>query len=107
MKLTILPEDKTTTAGATTLALGGEVDLATAGDLEAEVERLVATGTTQIVLDLRNVTFCDSVGLNVLVRARHRCESHGGWMRITHPRGEVAQVLHISGLLDHLAAEEI
>lgn len=102
MKLTILPD----TDGPTTLALSGEVDLATAGELESKVEQLVASGIDHIVVDLKDVTFCDSVGLNVLVRARKYCASHGGRLRIIQPRGEVAQVLSISGLLDHLASDE-
>jgi anti-sigma B factor antagonist len=102
MKLTILPD----AGGPTTVALSGEVDLATAGELEGSVERLVASGITNIVVDLKDVTFCDSVGLNVLVRARKYCAEHGGQLRIIRPRGEVAQVLSISGLLDHLASEE-
>lgn len=101
MKLTIQPD----AGGAITVALSGEVDLATAGQFEAEVERLVTTGVRQLIVDLGEVTFCDSTGLNALVRARHLCETKGGTLRITRPRGEVAEVLSISGLLDHLASD--
>lgn len=103
MNLTIQPDAD----GAATVALSGEVDLATAGQFQAEVERLVTAGVTQLVVDLREVTFCDSTGLNALVRARNLCETSGGWLRITRPRGEVAEVLTISGLLDHLASDGV
>lgn len=103
MNVTIQPDAD----GVTTVALSGEVDLATAGQFQAEVERLVTAGVTALIVDLREVTFCDSTGLNALVRARNLCETHGGWLRITQPRGEVAEVLTISGLLDHLASDGV
>lgn len=104
MKLTIVAGD---VDGATTVVLSGEFDLATAGELEAEVERLVAAGSATIVADLHELTFCDSVGLNALIRARSHCDAAGGWLRVTRPRGEVAHVMHISGLFEHLAPDEV
>ncbi|HLU34099.1 MAG TPA: STAS domain-containing protein [Natronosporangium sp.] len=102
MKLTIVSGD---TDGATTVAVSGDLDLATAAELERKVERLVAGGTNRLVVDLHHVSFCDSAGLNALVRARNRCDAAGGWLRITRPVGEVAEVLRISGLLERLAGE--
>jgi len=104
MKLTIVAGDA---GGATTVALSGEIDLATASELETKVESLVAEGTNRLVVDLHDVSFCDSTGLNALVRARNRCVAAGGWLRITRPVGEVAEVLRISGLWERLAAGEV
>lgn len=104
MKLTIIAGDAD---GATTVALRGEFDLATAGELETAVERLVTAGTNRLMVDLHDVSFCDSAGLNALVRARNRCHAAGGWLRITRPVGEVADVLRISGLLERLAPGEM
>jgi anti-anti-sigma factor len=103
MKLTVLGEDAD---GATTVALTGEFDLATAGELEILVDRLISEGRNRIVLDLHDLTFCDSVGLNALVRARNRCEADGGSLRVTGSRGEVADVLRIGGLFDHLTSSD-
>ena len=92
--------------GAATVAITGQLDLATIAAFEERVDQLLAAGTDRLVVDLRELGFCDSVGLNGLVRAKNRCEQQGGWLRVTGPRGQVAQVLGISGLLAALAADE-
>jgi anti-sigma B factor antagonist len=55
-------------AGArVTVRLEGELDLATAPAFEAEVERI--EGAELVVFDLRELTFIDSTGLQVILRA--------------------------------------
>lgn len=88
-----------------TVALSGELDLATAMLLEGQVDRLLTDQRNQIMVDLSDLTFCDSVGLNALVRMHGRCRAEGGWLQLRCPRGQVADVLAIVGL-GHLAAEE-
>jgi anti-sigma B factor antagonist len=53
--------------GRVTVRLEGELDLATAPLLEAEVERI--DGAAPVVFDLRELTFLDSTGLQVILRA--------------------------------------
>ncbi|MET0749523.1 MAG: STAS domain-containing protein, partial [Solirubrobacterales bacterium] len=45
------------------LAVHGEIDLANAGLLDAELERAEETDAEEIVLDLSGVEFIDSTGL--------------------------------------------
>lgn len=92
--------------GAATLLLTGELDLASTSSFEQRVDELLAAGTDQLVVDLSGLTFCDSVGLNGLVRAKNRCEQRGGSLRVSGTSGQVAHVLGISGLLSALAADE-
>jgi anti-sigma B factor antagonist len=54
----------------------GELDLATAGELWAAVERAVGDGG-RLVFDLSRVTFIDSSGLGVLIRAHQLLDGHG------------------------------
>ena len=56
----------------------GEVDVATAGDVTAEIQRLCAAGFERIVLDLRGTTFLDSTGLRLVLDA-HAESSRDGW----------------------------
>lgn len=48
----------------------GEIDVATAPLLKKKLLELVATGVSRVVVDLRQVTFIESVGLGTLVAAR-------------------------------------
>jgi anti-sigma B factor antagonist len=52
------------------LIAAGELDIASAASLDEEL-RAVAPGTP-LFLDLRELTFCDSTGLAILLRARRR-----------------------------------
>jgi anti-sigma B factor antagonist len=48
----------------------GELDLATAPCLQAELDALLDDGYCELRVDLGDVSFCDVAGLNMLLRAR-------------------------------------
>jgi anti-anti-sigma factor len=84
--------------GAVSLAVSGEIDMATAESLYEQAIALVSTGTRLLVLDLTGVTFCDSLGIAALVRIYRYALGLGCQLRVTNPREHVAHVLQISGL---------
>jgi anti-sigma B factor antagonist len=60
------------------VAPSGELDIATAPELERTLCELVAAGSGLLVLDLRNLSFMDSTGLRLLLErnAAARENSH-------------------------------
>jgi anti-sigma B factor antagonist len=56
--------------GRHTLMLAGELDLATASDLDASILRACRDGAKQVVLDLSDLVFVDSTGLRAVIAAR-------------------------------------
>src|SRR5207253_1921396 len=52
------------------VAVAGEIDLATAPQLEAELVSAIAAAHTFVEVDLADVTFLDSQGIAVLIRAK-------------------------------------
>ena len=54
-----------------TLAAYGEIDMATAPELDAALVRAEESDAAQIILDLSAITFIDSCGLRVLLVAEH------------------------------------
>jgi anti-anti-sigma factor len=50
----------------------GEVDIATVGQLAAEIDELVGCGFDTVVIDLRATSFLDSSGLHLLLRQSAR-----------------------------------
>jgi anti-sigma B factor antagonist len=60
-----------------TLALKGELDLAGAPSLEREIEALPWPQLAELVVDLAELTFIDSTGLSVLIRASQRAAAEG------------------------------
>jgi anti-sigma B factor antagonist len=87
----VLAEDD---AGGTVVHIAGQVDLATAADLEGRLRDALERRPGPVVLDLAGVDFIDSSGLNVLLAA-HR--SHPGRLRLGPTSRRVDRVLEISG----------
>src|SRR5689334_7820286 len=85
--------------GTTLLALSGELDIASAGELEDQVAKLVAAGRTRVVADLSALSFCDSTGIGTLVRANNDCRRSGGYFRLAALSRNVARVMGVVGLL--------
>ncbi|RLP83432.1 anti-sigma factor antagonist [Micromonospora sp. BL4] len=84
------------------LRLAGELDLSTAPELAAAIDRLADAGESRILLDLTDLTFCDSTGMAVFVRGDNRAAAAGGWLRLTGATGRVERVLRVTGLADVL-----
>ena len=79
--------------------VGGELDLATSGLLERELDGLIASGDrTSIVLDLRGLSFMDSTGLRALWTARQHALSTGGTLVLDEPSDPVLRVLQMTKL---------
>jgi anti-anti-sigma factor len=58
------------------LVLSGELDLQGAPSVEAAITRLCKAGAIEIEIDLRDLWFIDSSGLQALLRARQLCAQH-------------------------------
>jgi len=88
--------------GGVYLRLAGELDMSTAGELTATIDRLAADGERRMLLDLTDLTFCDSTGMAVFVRGDNRAAADGGWLRLTGATGRVDRVLRVTGLAEVL-----
>lgn len=83
-----------------TIAVTGELDLATCPRLAGSLDTVVDAGTGDVLVDLSRVTFLDSTALTVLVTYRQRLASAGRHLVVHQPSPVVVRVLTISGLLD-------
>jgi anti-sigma B factor antagonist len=85
------------------LAVTGEIDMATAGDLENAINDAAArVEIATVVVDLADVAFCDSAGIAALVRTHADAASHGTVMKVTNPSRNVRLVMEITCVLDAL-----
>ena len=80
------------------IASKGEIDLAGAPRLREALSDVLAAGCTQLVLDLREVTFIDSTGLGVIVGAGKKVAGLRGALRIVCDDERVLRVLAITGI---------
>ena len=84
------------------LSVEGEVDLATAPELEGALQRALQSPARRLVVDLRAVQFLDSSGLSVLVRQDRLARAGERQLVIVKPPPQVHQVFELTGLSRHL-----
>ena len=89
-------------AGAVVIAPAGELDLAGAPILERAVQEAAHSGSSPLVLDLKDLTFIDAAGLRALMRAD---EALGGRLVVRSPGPDVLRVLIIAGADQRLCLE--
>jgi anti-sigma B factor antagonist len=79
------------------ISVSGEVDLASADQLEKAIRDAEQSATGWIVIDLEDLTFLDSTGLGVLLQARRRATENGDRLRFICSRHEqVTRLLSIT-----------
>lgn len=85
-------------AGTVVVALRGELDVYTRPILLGRATALIAAGATVLILDMRHVSFADSVGLGVLVNIHKQAAAVGGGVVLAGLREFDRKTLAITGL---------
>jgi len=83
------------------IILTGELDLGADEDLRAAVAE--ALPAQRVEVDLADLAYCDSSGVNALIEARLKLREQGVPLYIVHPHGLVASVLRVCGVLTELS----
>jgi anti-anti-sigma factor len=87
----------------------GEVDVRSCGLLRDAMAHALTDGgpapkrLARVLVDLSAVSFCDCVGIGVLVAARTAAAERRVALRVVNPQRQVRRVLHLSGVLGTLA----
>ena len=89
------------TSGVTVVAVRGEADLHSAPELRDALATLIEDGADELVLDLSETTFVDSMMLGVLLGAMKRVRARGGHLRIVVAGQDVRRIFEIT-LLDRV-----
>ncbi len=80
------------------IAIGGEVDMYTAQQLERDLAAVAARGGKTVVVDFSAVSFIDSTVLGVLVRELKRLGPAGGELLIVSDDPRILRAFEITGL---------
>src|SRR5580700_7008768 len=75
-----------------------EVDATNADDLRSAILAATGTGSELLVIDMSGTAFCDSTGLNVLVRAHKRLEEGGGQLRLVAREATLLRIFQVTGM---------
>ncbi len=92
--------------GTTTVELGGELDLTTAPDLAARLEAVIDASSGAVAVDLAQITFLDSSGLEVLVAVHQRLRAEGRHLTVRRPCEFVYRVFETSGVMKVLDVQD-
>ena len=82
------------------VTVSGELDVASSQVLESELAKL--HDVALVVVDLRALTFIDSTGLGVLVRAHQLAQEQGRRFGLVRGNGQVTRLLSLTGLDEEL-----
>ncbi|MFI0433395.1 MAG: STAS domain-containing protein [Candidatus Nanopelagicales bacterium] len=93
-------------ADADVVSVAGELDALAAPQLDDYLAALVAEQPTLLILDLSAVTFLDSTGLGVVIKALKHVREHGGEVAAVYTSPRVAKVFEITGIDQAMAVGE-
>ena len=84
--------------GTYVIRLAGELDLSGCDAVDAELRRAEAGPASRILLDVNDLQFIDSSGLQVILRAKRRADTSGRRLRVTRGTGHVADMFRLTAL---------
>jgi anti-sigma B factor antagonist len=83
----------------TVIAPRGELDLMTSRDLGSRLQEAAGSAATAAIVDLTQISFVDSTGLGVLLKARERfLRRQVPLLFVDAPGGAFARMLAVAGL---------
>jgi anti-anti-sigma factor len=88
------------------LILTGGLTHSSAHTLEVEIERLLEEGVTGITLDLRQLTYIDSIGVGVIAFRCHLCRRQGHSFALIPGPQFVQRAFEEAGVIDQLPFQE-
>jgi anti-sigma B factor antagonist len=83
------------------IALSGELDIASAPELEQALDQ-ISEPTKLVIVDLRELEFMDSTGLSMLVRAHQSLSERDCELTLIKGQPQVQRLLDLTGVADRL-----
>lgn len=81
----------------------GEVDLSNSDNIRAAITESTANHCLVVVLDLSDVDYLDSSGIQLIYQLREDLRARGQTLRVVVPAGSPAtDALRLAGVADHL-----
>ncbi len=83
------------------IAARGRMNAMTAPAMKSRIKELIDEGRTEIVCDLREVSFVDSSGLSALVsglKATQATREQGGFLKVAGANEQVARIFKLTML---------
>jgi anti-sigma B factor antagonist len=83
---------------AVMIALPAEIDMANADRISGQITAALARSPGTVIADMTATTFCDSIGIRVLVLAHRQAAANGTELRLLQPSPRVLRVMELLGV---------
>jgi anti-sigma B factor antagonist len=83
-----------------TISVRGDLDDAAIEEVARAIADAVKDARMEMVLDLGDVAFIDSAGLEFIIRAGRHVAKRGGTLRVSNPTAQIRRLLAVCGILD-------
>ena len=90
-----------------TFSVKGEIDIYSAPDFKESLYQSINNVQQNIILDCRDLSYIDSMGLGILVGALKRVREKDHNITIRNPRNTVRKLFRITGLDKAFIIEEV
>jgi anti-anti-sigma factor len=90
--------EQTQVGGKVVLHVAGRMDAETAVQFEQHCDSCIAEGSTNLIVDLCDLTYVSSMGLRSFVTIAKKLRDKGGELRICRLTGLVRQVFELTRL---------
>jgi anti-sigma B factor antagonist len=88
------------------ITLAGELDIVSAPELEKLLSEVLAEDHQRVLVDLNNLSFVDSAGVSVLIRAKRQAGTAGRRLFLRRPTAQLHRVFAVVGLAEWLDFED-
>ncbi|MEV4093939.1 STAS domain-containing protein [Streptosporangium saharense] len=82
------------------VALAGELDYTNAERFRHDLHEAVGSEPRDLVIDLTELTFCDSTGIQVLLGVRRLVQARGRRIALANPHQRLKRLFHLTGLAE-------
>jgi anti-sigma B factor antagonist len=80
----------------------GEIDMATAAEVQARLDEVLEVGFTRLVLDLRETTFMDSTGLHLVITWQQRSRAERFAFAVVQGPEPIRRVFEVAGAMEQI-----
>ncbi|MFF5205300.1 STAS domain-containing protein [Streptosporangium sp. NPDC000396] len=87
------------------LALAGELDYTNAERFQHDLRNAIGSEECDLIVDLTELSFCDSTGIRVFVAVRKLVNDRGGNIVLTNPHPRLERIFHLTGLAQAFAVQ--
>ncbi|MEV8634829.1 STAS domain-containing protein [Streptosporangium sp. NPDC051023] len=97
VRVTVVPND--TLEQVSLLALAGELDYTNAERFRHDLHEAIGSEPRDLVIDLTDLSFCDSTGIQVFLGVRRLIQDRGCGISLANPHQRLKRLFHLTGLI--------